>query len=208
MRVVTVVSPRELRLENTPAPSLGPGEVLVRIKAVGICGSDLQYYTQGRIGDLQFTSGHILGHEENDMMRAMILGVPPAAPTNLTYSVQSGTTLTSHAVKLIWTDNSLNETGFTVQRSITAPPNASWTKVGTGAANPGIGGVATFVDTTVNRNTNYWYQVFADNLVGYTQVYAAPAVGYPTIDAVSAPTNVVTIMTPSGFAKVTATRFR
>src|SRR5512136_2521871 len=63
MRIAKVMAPRQIILEESPVPSPGPGEALVRIKAVGICGSDLQYYTQGRIGDLQFTAGHILGHE-------------------------------------------------------------------------------------------------------------------------------------------------
>jgi L-iditol 2-dehydrogenase len=30
---------------------------------VGVCGSDLQYYAHGRIGELQLPGGHILGHE-------------------------------------------------------------------------------------------------------------------------------------------------
>jgi L-iditol 2-dehydrogenase len=63
MRIVKVVAPRQVRLEDAPVPSPGPGEVLVRIKAVGLCGSDLQYYAHGRIGEPQVSGGHILGHE-------------------------------------------------------------------------------------------------------------------------------------------------
>ena len=63
MRIAKVVAPRRIQLEEAPLPSPAPGEVLVRIKAVGVCGSDLQYYAHGRIGDLQFAAGHVLGHE-------------------------------------------------------------------------------------------------------------------------------------------------
>lgn len=70
MRVAVVVAPGEVRLEEAPAPSPGPGEVLVRVKAVGICGSDLQYYAQGRIGGLELPVGHILGHEVAGVVEA------------------------------------------------------------------------------------------------------------------------------------------
>ena len=78
---------------------------------------------------------HILGHEENDMMRAIAFNVPPEAPSNLTVaaavSPQTG-------LNLSWTDNSASETGFTLQRAsdagftanlatITVPPIAGST---------------------------------------------------------------------------------
>lgn len=93
MRIVKVVSPREMRLEEAPVPSPGPGEALVRIKAVGICGSDLQYYAQGRIGDLQFTSGHILGHEVAGVVEALgpgAAGPPPGTPVAVDPAIHCG----------------------------------------------------------------------------------------------------------------------
>jgi L-iditol 2-dehydrogenase len=80
MRIARVMAPRELRLEEAPVPVPGPGEALVRIKAVGVCGSDLQYYAQGRIGELQFTAGHILGHEVAGVVEALGPGVEGPAP--------------------------------------------------------------------------------------------------------------------------------
>lgn len=71
MRVAKVMAPREMRLEEAPVPSPGPGEALVRIKAVGICGSDLQYYADGRIGDQRFSAGHVLGHEVAGVVEAL-----------------------------------------------------------------------------------------------------------------------------------------
>ena len=44
-----------------------------------------------------------------------------------------------------------------------------------------------YTDTTIARRTTYYYQVVANNVVGYTQTYAAPAIGYPSISADSVP---------------------
>jgi len=44
MRALRVHGPHELRLEELPRPTPGPGEVLVRIAAVGICRTDLELY--------------------------------------------------------------------------------------------------------------------------------------------------------------------
>jgi len=57
---------------------------------------------------------HILGHEENDMMRAIAFNVPPEAPSNLTVvsAVAPATGLS-----LSWTDNSASETGFTLEKA-------------------------------------------------------------------------------------------
>lgn len=44
-------------------PDPGPGEVLVRIKAVGICGSDLHWYKEGGIGNISAVYPQVLGHE-------------------------------------------------------------------------------------------------------------------------------------------------
>jgi len=44
-------------------PRPGKDEVLVKIKAVGVCGSDVHYYTTGRIGDFVVEKPLILGHE-------------------------------------------------------------------------------------------------------------------------------------------------
>ena len=53
--------PRDMRIEEVPLPATG--EVLVRIKATGICGSDLHTYLDGRIGDTKLEAPLTLGHE-------------------------------------------------------------------------------------------------------------------------------------------------
>jgi FtsP/CotA-like multicopper oxidase with cupredoxin domain len=60
---------------------------------------------------------HILGHEENDMMRAIAFNVPPEAPSNLTVA---STVLPVTGLNLSWTDNSASETGFTLERAADA----------------------------------------------------------------------------------------
>ncbi len=50
-----------LRDEPTPVP--GPGEVLVRVDAVGLCGSDTHWWETGGIGDTRLKGGLVLGHE-------------------------------------------------------------------------------------------------------------------------------------------------
>ena len=50
-----------IEIEEVPIPSPGPAEVLVKIKSV--CGSDLHYYTHGKIGAYVVEKPIILGHE-------------------------------------------------------------------------------------------------------------------------------------------------
>ncbi|MHB9134319.1 MAG: zinc-dependent alcohol dehydrogenase [Armatimonadota bacterium] len=57
----TAIGKIELVQVSTPMP--GPGEVLVRLRAVGICGSDVHYFVDGRIGDAIVEYPNILGHE-------------------------------------------------------------------------------------------------------------------------------------------------
>lgn len=40
----------DLRLEQVPIPKPGPNQVLVKVHTVGICGSDVHYWTHGAIG--------------------------------------------------------------------------------------------------------------------------------------------------------------
>jgi len=53
----------DVRLEDVPVPEPGFREVLVEIRAVGVCGSDVHYYEQGRIGSFVVREPLILGHE-------------------------------------------------------------------------------------------------------------------------------------------------
>ncbi|MHB9026046.1 MAG: alcohol dehydrogenase catalytic domain-containing protein [Armatimonadota bacterium] len=63
MRSAVMTDTRRIELCESPLPAPGPGEVLVRLRAVGICGSDVHYYVDGRIGDAVVTPPFVLGHE-------------------------------------------------------------------------------------------------------------------------------------------------
>ena len=105
---------------------------------------------------------HILGHEENDMMRSIQFEVPPGAPSNLTASpAVTGLTLT-------WTDNSASETGFTLERDTTAAFLApAFITVGASAPTDangqgtGWGGSITYTDPTATGPGPYYYRVQA-----------------------------------------------
>lgn len=64
MKAARLYGPRDIRLDTVPEPPApGAGDILLKVKAVGICGSDLHMYLDGRIGDTAFTSPLVIGHE-------------------------------------------------------------------------------------------------------------------------------------------------
>jgi L-iditol 2-dehydrogenase len=62
-RAAVMYGTHDVRLEDKPVPEPGAKEVLVEIKAVGVCGSDVHYYEEGRIGSFVVEEPLILGHE-------------------------------------------------------------------------------------------------------------------------------------------------
>lgn len=64
-----------LSLVEEPIPEPGPGEVLVRIMANGICGSDIHFYKDGRLGNFVVTRPYIPGHESSGKIAALGAGV-------------------------------------------------------------------------------------------------------------------------------------
>lgn len=63
MKAVYLEAVGKFSLREVPVPKPGPLEVLVAVKSVGICGSDLHYYEHGRIGGFVVEKPIILGHE-------------------------------------------------------------------------------------------------------------------------------------------------
>jgi L-iditol 2-dehydrogenase len=63
MRAARVHGAGDLRFHNESIPSPGPGEALVRVAAVGICGSDIHWWKEGHIGGDWIVAPLILGHE-------------------------------------------------------------------------------------------------------------------------------------------------
>ncbi len=64
MRSVPLVAPRRLELVESPMPEAPrAGELLLRMRAVGLCGSDLHWWAEGRIHSTPARYPQILGHE-------------------------------------------------------------------------------------------------------------------------------------------------
>jgi L-iditol 2-dehydrogenase len=64
MKAVYLTGLRQMELRQAPAPRLAsPGDMLLRIDTLGVCGSDIHYYTQGRVGTQVVEFPQILGHE-------------------------------------------------------------------------------------------------------------------------------------------------
>uniref|UniRef100_A0A1I8HMA2 Sorbitol dehydrogenase n=1 Tax=Macrostomum lignano TaxID=282301 RepID=A0A1I8HMA2_9PLAT len=60
---VVLQSVNNIKLEERPIPRPGPRQVLLRMDSVGICGSDVHYWTHGAIGDFVVRQPMVLGHE-------------------------------------------------------------------------------------------------------------------------------------------------
>ena len=63
MNVLRLHAAGDLRLHDEPEPDPGPDEVLLRVGAVGLCGSDRHWLAEGSIGDAVLTQPLVLGHE-------------------------------------------------------------------------------------------------------------------------------------------------
>jgi L-iditol 2-dehydrogenase len=70
-RAAVMYGTHDVRVEDKPVPEPGAKEVLVEIKAVGVCGSDVHYYEEGRIGSFVVEEPLILGHESMGTVVAM-----------------------------------------------------------------------------------------------------------------------------------------
>lgn len=70
-RAAIMYGTHDVRLEDVPVPEPGPKEVLVEIRAVGVCGSDIHYYEEGRIGSFVVREPLILGHEPSGVVVAL-----------------------------------------------------------------------------------------------------------------------------------------
>jgi L-iditol 2-dehydrogenase len=64
-QAAVLYAPHDVRIEERPVPHPGPKEMLIEVKAVGVCGSDVHYYEHGRIGSYVVRQPLILGHESS-----------------------------------------------------------------------------------------------------------------------------------------------
>jgi L-idonate 5-dehydrogenase len=75
MLAARIHAKEDLRLDEFDTPAPAPGEVLLRLGAGGICGSDLHYYFEGRNGSFVVREPLIPGHEASAVVEAVGPGV-------------------------------------------------------------------------------------------------------------------------------------
>lgn len=68
MKAAILKKPKEIIIKEIPKPKYGDNEVLINIKEVGLCGSDVHYYNIGRIGSFYVKKPIILGHESSGVI--------------------------------------------------------------------------------------------------------------------------------------------
>jgi len=151
---------------------------------------------------------HILGHEENDMMRPMIYQVPPSIPANLT---------TNSAGQLTWTDNSASESAFILQKDTVNTFNsgalATFTVTGansTGFSTLGYGQTVTFLGASASCTPMYYRVQAQDDFLPQSPLTATPGTTFQTATVASdwtapvlignAPVSITTASLPFGVA--------
>ena len=80
MLVAELVAQRQFHLTEKPVEDPDPGEVQVRVGAVGICGSDIHSYAEGAVGDTPCEFPMVLGHEPSGTIVKTGTGVTGWAP--------------------------------------------------------------------------------------------------------------------------------
>ena len=91
MKAVLLHGVRDMRVGSIPDVTLQEDEVLLKIRAVSVCGSDLHYYLEGGIGDAKIKKPMVLGHEFSaevideraekfGLKKGMLVAVDPALP--------------------------------------------------------------------------------------------------------------------------------
>lgn len=78
MNASVLLAAGQLTVEKRALPSIDADQVLVRITAVGVCGSDVHFYKEGSLGDWVVESPLVLGHESGGVIVAVGADVDPA----------------------------------------------------------------------------------------------------------------------------------
>jgi L-iditol 2-dehydrogenase len=77
MRAMRLVKERTFEVFEDPEPSPGQGEALLRVQAIGICGSDIHSVTHLQIGSIKLDKPFVLGHEFSAIVERVGEGVDP-----------------------------------------------------------------------------------------------------------------------------------
>ena len=68
MHALVIHAPLDLRIEDVPTPEPEAHQLLIRVRAGGICGSDLHYFNHGGFGTVRIKEPMVLGHEVSGMV--------------------------------------------------------------------------------------------------------------------------------------------
>jgi L-iditol 2-dehydrogenase len=102
MKTIRLHAPGDLQLHDEPKPEPGSGEALVRVTAVGICGSDLHWFGEAGIGDAKLKQPLVLGHEFAGVIAVGLrqgerVAVDPAVPCHVCeFCLQGNPNLCEH----------------------------------------------------------------------------------------------------------------
>ncbi len=81
MKSAQLVAPRTIEVREMPLPDgPGPGEILVKLRSVGVCGSDLHWYLDGSIYGMPVAYPQVPGHEPAGEVAAIGAGVSSVKP--------------------------------------------------------------------------------------------------------------------------------
>jgi L-iditol 2-dehydrogenase len=71
MRACVLTAPRRLEIQERRLPVPADDEVLIAVTAVGVCGSDVHFWHEGRLGDWVVNEPLVLGHESGGRIVAV-----------------------------------------------------------------------------------------------------------------------------------------
>jgi L-idonate 5-dehydrogenase len=101
MHALVIHAPLDLRIEDVPTPEPDADQLLIRVRAGGICGSDLHYFNHGGFGTVRIKEPMVLGHEVSgvvartgsavtDMPVGTRISISPSRPCGLCQYCQQG----------------------------------------------------------------------------------------------------------------------
>lgn len=85
MRVALLERAGSIAVEDQPEPEERPGHTIVKVASVGLCGSDLHWFSEGGIGDTKLEHPLVLGHEFSGVplqgpLAGQLVAIDPAMP--------------------------------------------------------------------------------------------------------------------------------
>jgi L-idonate 5-dehydrogenase len=109
MHALVIHAPLDLRIEDVPTPEPDADQLLIRVRAGGICGSDLHYFNHGGFGTVRIKEPMVLGHEVSgvvartgsavtDMPVGTRISISPSRPCGLCQYCQQG--LQNHCLEM------------------------------------------------------------------------------------------------------------